>query len=119
MSCANLIKKQIGEDSGGKRQKIYLKVPRKQIAFVNMTKDKKCKLTRQKLNNDTAAKRQTACVITAKILYRFPYIIFLNAVKKQMASSILEEESTDNSLPVSLLLKNMKLSSLCNTHERP
>ena len=41
MSCANLIKKQIGEDSGGKRQKTYLKAPRKQIAFVNMTKDKK------------------------------------------------------------------------------
>ena len=75
---------------GGKRQKTCVKVPRRQIAFVNVTKDRKYKLTRQKRNNNNAAKRQTACVI---------------AVKRQMTSSILAEESTDNSLPVSLLLK--------------
>ena len=105
MSCANAIKKQIVEVNGKKRQKTCVKVPRRQIAFVNVTKDRKYKLTHQKRNNNNnAAKRQTACVIAAK---------------RQMASSILEEESTDNSLPVSLLFKKKKHSCLCSTFERP
>ena len=104
MSCANAIKRQIVEVNGKKRQKACVKVPRRQLAFANVTKDRKYKLTLQKRNNNNAAKRQTACVIAAK---------------RQMASSILEEESTDNSLPVSILFKNKKHSSLCSTYERP
>ena len=83
--------------------------------------DRKYKLARKKLNNNTAAKTQASCVIAAKILYRFlqHYIISLIAVKRQMTPYILEEESTDNSLPVSLLFRNKKPSSLCTTNERP
>ena len=88
MFCSNSIKRQIVEVNGKKRQKACVKVPRRQIAFVNVTKDRKYKLTHQRDNNNNAAKRQTACFISGK---------------RQMTSSILEEESTDNSLPVSLL----------------
>ena len=101
MSCANVIKKQIVEVNGKKRQKTCVKVPRRQIAFVNVTKDRKYELTHQKRSNNNAAKTQTACVI---------------AVKRQLASSILKVESTGNSLPVSLLFKKKKHSSLCSTY---
>ena len=36
-----------------------------------------------------------------------------------MTPSVLEEESTGNSLPVSLLFKNEKPLNLCSTYERP
>ena len=78
------------------------KVPKKKIAFVSVTKDKRQKLTNQKLNYNNTSKRQIACVIP---------------VKRQMASLILSEESTDNSIPASLFFKNTKDSSLCSTYE--
>lgn len=102
MPCGNAAQK---TDSGSQlknRQKTCVKVPKKKIAFVNVTKDKRQKLTNQKLNYNNTSKRQIACVIP---------------VKRQMASLILSEESTDNSLPASLFFKNTKDSSLCSTYE--